>query len=61
MRYFLGNSEEDQRQAFEQGKRKFKEKFAELNEQEIKARLENDLQPEAKQALIELKKEKYEL
>ncbi|MCR9153919.1 MAG: hypothetical protein NXI09_07405 [Bacteroidetes bacterium] len=61
MRYFLGTSEEDQRQAFEQGKRKFKEKFAELNEQEIKARLKNDLQQEAKQALIELKKEKYGL
>jgi hypothetical protein len=61
VRYFFGTTEGDKQQAFEQRKSKFKEKFAELNDQEIDSRLENDLQPEAKQALIELKKEKNAL
>jgi hypothetical protein len=61
VRYCLGTTEEDKQQAFELQKRKFKEKFAELSEPEINSRLENDLQSEAKQALIELKKEKNAL
>ncbi|MCH2236183.1 MAG: hypothetical protein MK078_18265 [Crocinitomicaceae bacterium] len=61
VRYFLGTTEEDKLQAFEQRKNNFKERFKDLSEQEINTRLANDLQPEAKQALIELKKEKNAL
>jgi len=61
VRYFLGNTEEDKKQAFERGKNTFKEKFAKLSEEEINSRLASNLQPEAKQALIELKKEKNSL
>lgn len=59
VRKISGTTEEDNKRIFTSRKMKFKEKFKNLSEKEINKHLENNLQPEARSALTELKKEKY--
>jgi hypothetical protein len=49
-------SEEEEKEYYNRKLKRFKEKFAELTDAEIDYRLNQELVPEAKQALIEIKK-----
>jgi hypothetical protein len=56
--YLFGKTEEERKDLFERQKERFKTKFDNLSEQDIDNRLQTDLQPAAKQALIEIKNER---